>query len=134
MNNTKKKKKNSDKKTNYTRLRSVVIKDKKIEDIEYDNFEDKYNERDLELFYSFRKTQNFIDIKFDLVLQKLVNNINIPNSSNIFELNKYKYYKFDNKDFDDWKKDLRKTYCFYQMKKTFDFIENIILSKKLEFF
>ena len=132
--NSVRKKIHSVEKTSYPRLRSLVIKDKKIEDIEYDNFEDKYNERDLELFYSFRKTQNFIDIKFDLVLQKLVNNINIPNSSNIFELNKYKYYKFDNKDFDDWKKDLRKTYCFYQMKKTFDFIENIILSKKLEFF
>ena len=121
-------------KMSYPRLRSFAVKDKKIEDIKYDNFEENYKKEDFELFYSFRKVQNYVDIKFDFILQKLVNEMNLNNSSAILELNKYQTFKFDNKNFDDWKKDLRKTYLFYQMKKTFDFIENIILSKKLQFF
>ena len=33
--------------------------------------------------------------------------MNLNNSSAILELNKYQTFKFDNKNFDDWKKDLR---------------------------
>ena len=118
---------------NYPRLRTLVFNNnKKIENIINDNFEINIDKNDLKYIYSLKKVENFIDIKFDLILQKLVNEINLPLSSSL--INGYNSYNFGNKNFDDCKKDIRKTYCFYKMKKTFDKIENIILSKKLEFF
>ena len=120
----------------YPRLRSLIMnKNKKIENIIYDNFADNINsETNLDHFYNFKKVQNMIDIKFDSILQRLVKDICPPHTSDFLKLKARQSFVLDNKDFDDWKKDLRKTYCFYKMKKTFDYIENIILSKKLEFF
>ena len=122
-------------KMNYPRLRTLIFdKNKKVENIKYDNYNEKYDKKDLDLFYNLKKVQNLIDIKFDLILQKLVNEISPNNISSPFNYNAFRSFDFDNKNYNDWKKDLRKAYCFYKMKKTFDYIENIILSKKLEFF
>ena len=118
----------------YPRIRTLVMKNKKIEDIIYEDKEETINaETNLDLFYSLKKVQNFIDIKFDFILQKLVNEICPPNSS-IFLFKTFNSVIFDSKMYSDWKKNIRKTYCFYKLKNTFDFIENLILSKKLEFF
>ena len=117
---------------NYPRLRSLVFNENnKIENIKYDNYEINIDKTDLQCFYSLKKVENLIDIKFDLILQKLVNEINFPNSSYLTNLYTF---NFENKNYDDYKKDIRKTYCFYKMKTIFECIENIILSKKLELF
>ena len=120
-------------KMTYPRLRTIEYNNKKeVENIKLDDFDEKIDSSNLEHFYSFLKVQNYIDIKFDFILQKLANEINPFN----FSLTKFKTnisFNFDDKSFNDWKKSIRKTYCFYKMKKTLDYIENIILSKKLHF-
>ena len=102
----------------YPRLRSLIMnKNKKIENIIYDNFADNINsETNLDHFYNFKKVQNMIDIKFDSILQRLVKDICPPHTSDFLKLKPRQSFVLDNKDFDDWKKDLRKTYCFYKMK------------------
>ena len=121
-------------KMSYPRIRTLVYNTKKEkENIKLDDFYENLDRSNLEYFYSFKKIQNFIDIKFDFILQKLVNEIS-PNNSSLFQFKTYKSFNFENKNFDDWKKDIRKAYCFYKMKNTLDSIENIILTKKLQFF
>ena len=64
-------------------------------------------------------------------MQQLVNELCPPNSLKILKYQAYDSYNFDNQDFSKWEKSIRKVYCFYKMKSTFDEIENIILIKKL---
>jgi hypothetical protein len=78
--------------------------------------------------------QNYIDIKFDFILQQLISELSPQNSLNAIKFNEYESYNFDNKNFSHWEKSIRKSYCFYQMKNTFDQIEKILLSKKLQYF
>ena len=123
-------------KISYPRLRTLIInKNKKIENITLDDFSEKIDSNtDIDLFYTQKKVQNYIDIKFDFILQQLINELSPQNQLNILKFNTYDSYNFDNKNFDIWEKSIRKSYCFYQMKNTFDLIEKIILTKKLNFF
>ena len=116
-----------DEKMNFPRLRSLVMdKNKKIENIILNDKKQGIEPGEsLDLFLGRKKVQNFIDIKFDFILQKLVSEISPPNSSNIFNEDVYIT--------PTQAQNIRKTYCFYKMKKTLDYIENIILSKRLEF-
>ena len=123
-------------KVSYPRLRTLIInKNKKIENITLDDYSEKIDSNtDIDLFYTQKKVQNYIDIKFDFILQQLINELSPQNQLNILKFNTYDSYNFDNKNFDIWEKSIRKSYCFYQMKNTFDLIEKIILTKKLNFF
>ena len=123
-------------KISYPRLRTLLInKNKKIQNIELDEYGDKIeSNEDIDLFISQKKVQNYIDIKFDFILQQLINELIPQKSLNALKFKTYDSYNFDNKNFSHWEKSIRKSYCFYQMKNTFELIEQIILSKKLEFF
>ena len=123
-------------KISYPRLRTLLInKNKKIENIILDEFPDKIESNEnIDLFISQRKIQNYIDIKFDFILQQLISELSPQKSLNAIKFNEYESYNFDNKNFSYWEKSIRKSYCFYQMKNTFDEIEKILLSKKLQFF
>ena len=123
-------------KISYPRLRSLIInKNKKLQNIKLDEFADKIlTNEDIDLFISQRKVQNYIDIKFDFILQQLISELSPQNTLNAIKFNEYESYNFDNKNFSHWEKSIRKSYCFYQMKNTFDQIEKILLSKKLQFF
>ena len=117
----------------YPRLRTLIMnKNKKIENIILDDYSDKDElNMDIDLFFTRKKIENYIDIKFDFILQQLVNELCPPNSLKILKYQAYDSYNFDNQDFSKWEKSIRKVYCFYKMKSTFDEIENIILTKKL---
>ena len=121
-------------KISYPRLRTLVInRNKKIKNIKLDDFSEQIGpDTDIDLFYSQKKVQNYIDIKFDFILQQLVNEFSPQNSLDNFKFNTYESYNFDDKNFSDWEKNIRKSYCFFQMKNTFEKIEKILLSKKLE--
>ena len=122
-------------KISYPRLRTLVMTNKKIENITLDNYSDKIDSNtDYNLFYSQKKVENYIDIKFDFILQQLINELSPQNALNIYKFQTYNSYNFDSKNFSNWEKDLRKSYCFYQMKNTFEQIEKIILAKKLQLF
>jgi hypothetical protein len=116
-----------DEKMNFPRLRTLIMdKNKKIENIILNDKKQGLEPgENLDLFLGRKKVQNFIDIKFDVILQKLVGEICPSNSSNIFTDDVYITPA--------QAQNIRKTYCFYKMKKTLDYIENIILSKRLEF-
>jgi hypothetical protein len=113
-----------DEKMNFPRLRTLIMdKNKKIENIILNDKKQGLEPgENLDLFLGRKKVQNFIDIKFDVILQKLVGEICPSNSSNIFTDDVYITPA--------QAQNIRKTYCFYKMKKTLDYIENIILSKR----
>ena len=120
-------------KISYPRLRTLIMKNKKIENIILDNYSEKIDSNtDYNLFYSQKKVENYIDIKFDFILQQLINELSPQNTFNIYKFQTYGSYNFDNKNFSNWEKELRKSYCFYKMKNTFEQIEKIISAKKLQ--
>ena len=67
-------------------------------------------------------------------MEQLINELSPQNALNIYKYKTYNSYNFDDKTFLNWEKSIRKSYSFFQMKKTFDQIEKIILSKKLQFY
>ena len=116
-------------------MRTLIIKNNKIEKINLDNFADEITPNtDIDLFYSQKKVQNYIDIKFDFILEQLINELSPQNALSIYKYKTYNSYNFDDKTFLNWEKSIRKSYSFFQMKTTFDKIEKIILSKKLQFY
>ena len=122
-------------KISYPRLRTLIIKNNKIEKINLDNFADEITPNtDIDLFYSQKKVQNYIDIKFDFILEQLINELSPQNALSIYKYKTYNSYNFDDRTFLNWEKSIRKSYSFFQMKNTFDQIEKIILSKKLQFY
>ena len=123
-------------KISYPRLRTLVVnKNRKIENITLDFFGEAFDSNtDIDLFYTQKKVQNYIDIKFDFILQQLINELSPQNFSGITKFDSYNSYNFDNKKFSNWERSIRKSYCFYQMKNTFEQIEKILLSKKLQLF
>ena len=115
---------------NFPRLRKLIVgKNGMFTDIiQYDSSKNYLSDVDNKnIFFSEAIIKNKIDVKYDTILQKIIANITTTISSENLNDSQLELFKENNIN-------AKKIYFYYILKKTFNYIEKIILSKKLEFF